>query len=299
MAHFKESKATSEFLLIFDQLFNVFNSKNQFGKSSKAAMNATTEDLWRTLFAKSRNYIASLKTSDGKNVTSAKCKTGFIGFLMAISSFEELYKKFVETDRLQYFLTFKWSQDHLETFFATVQASLRCNNNPTVRQFQRIMKKLLIHNEICGGRGQNCDDSDVPSVLTVSSVPPKDAASEMDQIDDDFDFNTLDFLEHSEFKDSVLFYISGYVVKMVQKKLNCNICAEALTEDINQRAKNHQALLRRKKFGKLIKASDDVLFVCSITEHVIEKTVANTFSESKFMHGLLSTILKICVTRRP
>jgi hypothetical protein len=49
---------------------------------------------------------------------------------------------------LDYLLTFKLSQDFLETFFCAVRARGDFNNNPNVLQFQSAYKRLLIRHEI-------------------------------------------------------------------------------------------------------------------------------------------------------
>ena len=52
-------------------------------------------------------------------------------------------------------LTFKFSQDHLELFFGCLRTRFGCNNNPSAKEFKIAYKKLLLHQEIRGNRG-NC-----------------------------------------------------------------------------------------------------------------------------------------------
>ena len=52
-------------------------------------------------------------------------KTGFIGFLVAIRSTQNLFASLVERNEapLHYMLTYKFSQDHLELFYGAVRSA--------------------------------------------------------------------------------------------------------------------------------------------------------------------------------
>jgi len=71
------------------------------------------------------------------------------------------------------------------------------------------------------------------------------------------------------YKEAVVVYISGYVVKMVRRKLKCCICLDALTCSRDEAESNVSfALLNRKRWGNLIDASSDVITVCNETEKI-------------------------------
>ena len=57
---------------------------------------------------------------------------------------------------LDYLLVFKMSQDPLELFFGSIQASLGYNNNPTVAQFKSSYTKLSAGALVRAGSGSNC-----------------------------------------------------------------------------------------------------------------------------------------------
>ena len=48
-----------------------------------------------------------------------------------MESFDNMFKMYVENHHLEFLLTFKFSKDHLETFFSIVRASNGAINNPT------------------------------------------------------------------------------------------------------------------------------------------------------------------------
>ena len=49
---------------------------------------------------------------------------------------------------VKYILTYKLSQDHLETFFSCVRHAGRFNNNPNARQFEAIFRRLLFRSGV-------------------------------------------------------------------------------------------------------------------------------------------------------
>jgi hypothetical protein len=259
------------------------------------------------LFATAKEYIISLQKLDGTAICDSTLKTGFCGFLIAIKSFQDMFEMYVITGKLNYLLSFKFSQDHLETFFSAVRASLGFNDNPTVRQFSRIMKKLLVHNEIRGGRGQNCQDDGTPSVLMVNSTsslkrktidPSPEFNTDVSALIPGFDHDYISSgLHQSKFKEAVLYYVSGFVVRKVIQKLNCDECANALTASDEE--SQNEALLKRKRFGNLVRASQDAFFVCKITESLISKTFKEGLPTDDFMPKFLSLVLKECFLRRP
>ncbi|XP_008181585.1 uncharacterized protein LOC103308972 [Acyrthosiphon pisum] len=57
---------------------------------------------------------------------------------------------------LSYKLSYRLSQDHIETFFSSIRQRGGFNNNPSCKQFKSAHKKLLVHNEISGSQYGNC-----------------------------------------------------------------------------------------------------------------------------------------------
>ena len=101
-------------------------------------------------------------------MTSTRRKTGFVGFLAAIKSTKQLFHELVgkENAPLEYLLTYKLSQDHLELFFAAVRSAGGFNNNPTTEQFTAAYKRLLTRSHIEGGKG-NCKQRDPIEILSA------------------------------------------------------------------------------------------------------------------------------------
>lgn len=67
-------------------------------------------------------------------------RTGFLGLIITIKNVLQLAKDLFEKQHMAYFLTYKLSQNHLETYFSVVRRMGGFNNNPSCRQFQAAYK---------------------------------------------------------------------------------------------------------------------------------------------------------------
>ena len=109
---FKGSQGTVKFLRMFDWLFDVLNSKNQFGREFKAALSMTNKPVWEPFINDAANYIRGLTVEGGQSILKTQRKTGFLGFLIGIESIKGVFLKYIEdpnTD-LRYLRTYKFSQ---------------------------------------------------------------------------------------------------------------------------------------------------------------------------------------------
>lgn len=88
-------------------------------------------------------------------VVKSKRQTGFKGMIMGLHSALELYEILLSKSDLTFLITYKLSQDHLETFFSAVRSRGGYSDSPTCRQFQAAYKRLLVHNTIVGSNHGN------------------------------------------------------------------------------------------------------------------------------------------------
>lgn len=93
-------------------------------------------------------YLKSLKNQDFKPITNSKRKTGFNGLITYLNSVYNLFNDTVKTGTMDFILTYKVSQDHLEMLFSVIRSRGGFNNNPFAAQFEATYKKLLIHTVI-------------------------------------------------------------------------------------------------------------------------------------------------------
>ncbi|KAJ8706872.1 hypothetical protein PYW07_012950 [Mythimna separata] len=109
-SRFNDTAATVEFIEIFNNLFDIFNSRSFeiFGFKKPICSQNATEII--QFLDKAKQYILSLKiysktkrvvkrriifTISKKRLVDCKCKSGFVGFLICIESLKHLYKSLV------------------------------------------------------------------------------------------------------------------------------------------------------------------------------------------------------------
>ncbi|KAH8009969.1 hypothetical protein HPB51_023025 [Rhipicephalus microplus] len=272
LPQFKGAHATAEFIRIFDRLFDVLNSRNPFGRSYKAALRKANEASMRTFFEKAELSITKLKDAKEKPVIESLKKTGFVGLLICMRSVTALFDRLVATGKLQYLLTHKMSQDHLETFFGGVRGKGGYNNNPTACQFTAAYKRLLIRTEVASSEAGNCSrdivtflcpSSDVSLVESPTSLASLRRSSLLQPPDDDNDCTQrVDFpTSLSPVVGAVEPYIAGFVARKVYGGTSCDECCSALLSS------ELPPLTAVKTNGGLVAPSKDVLKIC----HTVEK----------------------------
>lgn len=220
-------------------------------------------------------YIKTLTLQDGTLVLKSRLKTGFLGFICDTMSAIKIYHELIPS-KMHYLLTFKFSQDHLEIFFAAVRAQLGANNNPSCAQFSHIFKRFLVQHDIKSTTG-NSYAQDGTSFLSIPSSYLKSTRRlrEDSSEENDFQIPNLNFTSGclSEFKSNVITYIAGFVVKMVKRNLTCQTCLDSL-ESTSPSLKTTESLLKRKKYGRLVEASPDVIKVCEVSEKLITQAIS-------------------------
>lgn len=144
---FIESDATAEFCLIMNDAFDMLNVKSKF--SNIGFRQPINETNFEKLYEKAQaiiKYILTLKDTEGLQVITVKKKTGFIGLIINLTNIFLLFKQI--NKHMSYLLSFKVSQDFLETFFVAIRIRGGYNNNPNVLQFKSAYKRLLMNNDV-------------------------------------------------------------------------------------------------------------------------------------------------------
>ncbi len=296
---FRQSEATTKFIRIIDALFDTMNSRNPLGRGYKSPMKQSNEHLWSSIFANALGYLDKIKDLQGKKMIYSLRKTAFIGFLINIHSLQYLYKSLVLESKVKYLLTYKFSQDHLELFFSAIRGRLGSNNNPTCREFQAAFKRLLLHQEIRGNRG-NCILQDDTSLLTFTTKSQQNLNQQslcdfdlqkkfgLAYEETDHDYIQIScFPLLSEFQTSVLEYISGFSVRMAAKLLHCESCLEAIFEP---NPNSGYKLVMSKDKGGLIHVSPSVRIVAKVTEQALQTVMKTTAGLVTFKNDLSAAV---------
>ncbi len=230
---FVNSQATSEFICLFSAVFDAFDSKNVLGHKLKAPIKAANEYQWISLLTEAKPYIEQLTKANGIPLLLSRLKAGFLGFCCTTDNLHNIYEDLVLAGHMKYILTYKLSQDHLEPFFGALRSHFGSNNNPTVTQVEAAFKYQLVQHDM-EGHCLSSDPQDNTNLLTSLSCCQQMSQAHCVADDDDImEGANLDLYCNGtgKFKEAVVGYIAGYVVKMVKCKslgksevLSCIVC---------------------------------------------------------------------------
>lgn len=169
LPEFIGSAPTVRFIRAVDRIFVFLNVRNPWGRGYKSPLRTVNEKRWRVKIMEEINYLSKLKLTNDTLLVQSRRKAGFLGFYNAVISVLHIYDKYVKAEKpeLNYLLTYKLSQDHLELFFCAIRSRGGWCPNPTAAQFVNAFKQLLIHHEISNSTG-NVQGNDI-AILSVSS----------------------------------------------------------------------------------------------------------------------------------
>lgn len=166
----KGCEAIIYFIRLINDLFDIFNSRSIKQYNYKAPINSNNKDMYAKL-NECFKCICDLKESQhGNALINSRRNVGFLGFCISIKSLMGLYDMLCEqSNSLQYMCTYKLSLDHLELFFSIIRQQFGCNNNPSAKQFQSSMKKILLHLDLKEDSSGNCIPLSNINILHFSS----------------------------------------------------------------------------------------------------------------------------------
>ncbi|EZA48031.1 THAP domain-containing protein, partial [Ooceraea biroi] len=205
---------------------------------------------------------------------------GFYSLIVCLKSVLGICEQYIQPSeiKLDYLLTSKMSQDHLELFFSAIRSKGGHNNNPSCRQFEIAFKQLLVHCEIGGSEYANSVPQDTTSFLHAPSTRNRTSIDELSfsipqesehqyvktfDVDEEHNYATASVYMNcsSVYIDNVISYIAGFVVRSIQSKITCNTCSKMLICE-----STISSLQKIKCRGKLINASQDVIKLCKIAK---------------------------------
>ena len=308
---FHDSAPTVKFIRMFDHLFDVFNSQNPHGKYFKP-LRESNREAWALFLEEVMQYISALTDSLGTPMVKTKRKTGFLGFLVAIKSIQCLFNEISNPSvPMNYLLTYKLSQDHLELFFASIRSSGGWNNNPTAKQFMASYKRLLLRHELqapsttptgnCSALDDTINNVNNIGVAEISIIRRYDLQARLEPQQTDHDYEDVpNFNYLSNYKEAAVGYIAGYVVKMVKRVVSCETCIDALVEKDLTEA-NFNSLVRHKNHGGLIEVSASAYEICRSTEQcvvrMLRSTGGNLPTASNITPSIVSVVLEEAIDK--
>ncbi|KAI5706041.1 hypothetical protein M8J75_004328 [Diaphorina citri] len=259
IAGFEGSEETVKFIRMIDRLFDFLNSRNPFQKGSKSAITLLNHESLSTEMMSIVEYLFSLTTLNNTPLHHSNRKTFIIGFGAAVKSVLFVSKTLLnDGDKFKYVLTYKFSQDHLETFFSQIRQRHGFNNNPNVLQFKWAIRQILLKNEISASALGNSlfSDSDPSGSIFEINWKKKKVEESLEEIEEegeeelDIDFPTN---ENLMLKDNILYYICGFIVRKIIDKIPCLDCKASLVLNKNDNNEEDYArLVNMKDLGGLV-----------------------------------------------
>ena len=277
---FQNCAPTANFIKIMNDTFDFLNSRSLFAKGLKCAFKPSNEVQRKQFASYAESYIASLKQTNGDSIFTSQRKTGFLGLVICLKSLTQLFDTLINVDppKLKYLLSYKISQDHLETFFSAIRARGGFNNNPTARQFETAYKRLLVHATIKGSPSANCLDSEETKILSVQQKRFIDEINNMkDSTETEDDIETGIILTSNYVKD-VSKYIAGSIVRKLNSTVKCEICFSAL---IDKSFPTGLIAAKSYSINALVTPSPDVVYICNLAENIFRQTEKSFGLKSK------------------
>lgn len=128
---------------------------------------------------------------DGKLISTTRRKAFIIGFRTAANSLIGVSTHISkEYNTAKYVLSFKLSQDHIETLFSKIRSKGGYNNNPDVINFKSAMRALLVKSDISPSPNANCvelDTSGTGSIFMNAISKKKNKTPSDEDVEEDFE----------------------------------------------------------------------------------------------------------------
>lgn len=264
---------TTEFFLTMNNIVDILNCKNRFS-SGEYDCPLTDETFTKLQYHAQQfeEYLATMTDKHGLNILMSLRKTGFLGMIVCLRNIFPLFLKLKEHN-LSYLLTYKLSQDYLETLFSILRGRGGWNNNPNVLQFKSAYKKIMVRHELKEFANGNCLFDNV-AILHVSSAkikcPVGDYNSLQTTISFDHDYVKTCF-ELSHFAEEIVQYIAGYVAyKLIRDSVTCSFCKDQLLGE------KMPLLSELKNRGPYVAPSESVKKICKISERILRESPVST-----------------------
>ena len=270
---------TSKFLSAIDRLFDIFNSRCPVAQGFKGPLRKENFTSVKCFLSETRSLLLNMTDMTGKKVCEGKRQIGVLGFVFNIDSLICLAHEllFQPSPVLHYLLTYKLSQDHLETFFSAVRQRGGWNNNPSAQQFKSAYRALLSHAGVLGtgSRNGNCMPQDTTSLLSIVNSAEGETPLPVLTFDRALHDHIYSGSEGSLslFVEGVLEYISGWVVRKVCEKVSCKDCACSLVAPSTNLSSCSASLLKLKNKGGLVVPSASTLQIVRHCELVLRSSV--------------------------
>ena len=282
-------------------------------------------DQFELPFDINENFEDHLVKEEGtivrQSVLRGKIFTGFLGFIIGLQNVFHLSKFLLENKYVEYLLTYRLSQDHVELLFALIRRLHGCNNNPTTVQFESAMRKIVrIMHEMLMPVNGNCipPDStfrsedpegtlDGPIILIPPKTKKQSYNNKMYEIVKktleenpelrDHDYCSGESWAFTEFCLDVVKYLAGAIVRSIisDKNMNCEICIDLIRE---KKREGRSRLIEIRDWGgkdhqKLTRATAEVELICLTAEKIFRQNKNSIFLPNAIERMTILTLKEI------
>ena len=283
LQEFRDSKPTTDFILLINNMFDILNSKSKFGKYYKKPIRLENIFDIQCYLKDAIETLKSLKDTNDLPLIKGRRKAFVMEFYISSMSILSISKKLLSRPDhpYEYVLTYCFSQDQLEMFFAKIRSRFGWNNNPTALQLKYAIRQLLLKNKIESPSTANCINISETNVAEMTKVDPR--VSEL-------------LLSTTIWRSDVIHYISGYIVKKLLKCIDCPDCVTSLYVNAETPEENtyncHLSLLACKRYGRLMIPSKSVCKVVDCTDRKARRALCKWASLTKESNAkILSEVL--------
>lgn len=313
---FKSAEATATFCKNINDTFDLLNCRSRFSKRFETHKRPISPETVGTLKQYATELIAYIRGLKGERTVRKKkekdpsiepqqqhtpapgrkkahsrsqesdsgpipilkhtLQCGFAGMIIALQNVFLLYEYLRKKYGLEYLLTYKLLQDHIENFFSAIRIKGGFNNNPSAFQFRCAYRRLLIHHDVRSSEYANCQPDYVP-ILTVSFKRKEETRIFDEDILDNYDlFNFEELIEiPSDVVCDVVEYIGGFIVQKLLNKKSVKICGHCL--ELLQTNTVKSMLITMKDRGGLVPPPKDVFDICLNIERIIRSNPDKIF----------------------
>lgn len=302
LPEFSDVAATAEFCEVINNCFDLLNSCHPLASYSKSPIRKTNKESVCNLISFTITYLKQICDGNYNPVLRGRRRTAIMGFILDLMSVKSIAEEYVwqEDSELKYLLTRKFSQDHLELFFATVRSRGGNNNNPSALQFRSAYRKVLLAN-ISPPSSGNCaaDNTNAAMLHGQISDVTKSVVHDPSVIENDHNYHIYisEFKQLSEYSDQIVLYIAGWVARKLQKSLNCQLCMN-IVHDVDSQEEDSLTAIKNK--GGLVYASADVVNTCLIAEKVLRSSclLHKLTPQRNVLHELTLKTVNVLVTKK-
>lgn len=310
---FHGAQATITFTRLFNDLFDIFNSKFEQHKNplKRPICPENKNETFQIFYSAIEKLKEYRIIKDGRVKKLATSSIGFKGIIINMYSLMQIYEEYVEEKGLLTSIpTYHLSQDPLEIFFGKIRTFGAANTNPSCQQFQSAYRKLLVYGTVCTSKKGNVYNYEIVSqpFSTITYVTSRRATlqptiEENEPVPDELEV-VLEKLSEIEQQatcsiiDRQIMDISlAYSAKIIENRISrpermyCDACSDVFNREdklhgtlSNPCVSTYNICKEVDRFLKVEMLRGDINFQTMYYTIIQQVDVENSFTATDFTH---------------